>query len=105
MRTYVVHRPVSEALEFEDSAYEFEGLQRAETEDFRELFLGRPGELAEERAARVSAARDILEELQDQSDTDELARLNARYAARLSSVAAMKSAASARRELQGGRAA
>ncbi|QLE73970.1 hypothetical protein FGW37_22435 [Streptomyces rectiverticillatus] len=77
MRTYVVHRPVGEALEFEfeDSAYEFEGLQGPETEDFRELFLGRPGEPAEERAAK------------------------------LSSVAAMKSAASVRREARAGRAA
>ncbi|MEH6374521.1 hypothetical protein V7793_09310 [Streptomyces sp. KLMMK] len=105
MRTYVVHRPAGDVAEFEDSTYEFEGLQGLETEDFKELFLGRPGEPAEERAARVSAARDVLEELQEQSDIDELARLNARYAAKLSSVAAMKSAASARRESQAGRAA
>ncbi|MCQ8772266.1 hypothetical protein [Streptomyces telluris] len=105
MRTYVVHQPAAEAVGLGDHAFEFDGFRGPEAEDFKELFLGRPGEPAEERAARISAARDVLEELRNQSDADEFARLNARYAARLSSVAAMKGAAEAQRQAQAGRAA
>ncbi|MBB5117571.1 hypothetical protein AF335_03405 [Streptomyces eurocidicus] len=88
MRTYVVHQPGAEVVE--SGASGGEESQGADAEDFKELFLGRPGESAEERAARTSAASDVLEELQDQSEADEFALLNARYAAKLSSVAAMR---------------
>ncbi|MEU7167413.1 hypothetical protein AB0A70_22670 [Streptomyces morookaense] len=59
-------------------------------EDFRALFLGRPDESPEEHAARTCAARDVLEELQEHNDTDEIALLNALYAAQLANVAVLK---------------
>lgn len=99
MRTYVVHPPGAGVVEEEGSAL------GADAEDFKELFLGSPGESAEQRAARTAAARDVLEELQEQSDADEFARLNARYAAQLSSVAAMRGRAYGQQDPGEGRAA
>ncbi|MFC5719612.1 hypothetical protein ACFP1Z_05390 [Streptomyces gamaensis] len=57
--------------------------------DFEELFAGPPGESGPERAARLAAARDILIELWEQSHTDEIAFLNAVYAAQLGGVAVL----------------
>ncbi|MFF4735052.1 hypothetical protein ACFY2W_04000 [Streptomyces sp. NPDC001262] len=59
-------------------------------EDFRALFLGHPDESPEERAARTCAARDVLEELQEHSGTDEITLLNALYAAQLVDVAMLR---------------
>ncbi|GAA0462580.1 hypothetical protein ACFQ2B_37340 [Streptomyces stramineus] len=105
MHAYVVHQPADRVVESEGTTLGIEESQGADAEDFKELFLGSPGESAEERAARTSAARDVLEELRDQSDADEFARLNARYAAKLSSLAAMRSRAHAQQDRQAGRAA
>ncbi|GHG60474.1 hypothetical protein [Streptomyces griseocarneus] len=76
MRTYVGHQEAVNDEDFEELAFGFE-------EDFRELFLGLPGESAEDRVARVSAARDVLAELWEESGADEIALLNALYAAQL----------------------
>lgn len=61
-----------------------------EPEDFRALFLGHPDESPEERAARTCAARDVLEELQEHNGADEIALLNALYAAQLANVAVLR---------------
>ncbi len=60
------------------------GFETTWAEDFRRLFLGpaRPVESTEDRAARLAAADDVLAELQEGAG-DEVARSNARYAARL----------------------
>lgn len=52
-------------------------------EDFRILFVGEPGETAEEADARAEVAREVFAEMMDQGANDEIARLNAAYAARL----------------------
>ncbi|MFI9720757.1 hypothetical protein ACIHFE_14035 [Streptomyces sp. NPDC052396] len=77
MRTYVGAREAATPAEGQELTLGF-------GEDFEELFAGRPDESAEERAARKAAARDILAELQEHSDADEIAFLNALYAAQLS---------------------
>ncbi|WP_372408721.1 hypothetical protein [Streptomyces luteireticuli] len=75
MRTYIGYQEAANTEEFEELALGFES-----------LFLGRPGESGEDRAARSSAARDILAELWEESHSDEIALLNALYAAQLSQV-------------------
>ncbi|MFE2847853.1 hypothetical protein ACFXKS_30755 [Streptomyces scopuliridis] len=67
--------------------------QEPDSEAFRDLFLGEYGETAEQREVRRAAARDVLVELLEQSENDEIALLNAVYAAQLSSVAALRSMA------------
>jgi hypothetical protein len=65
-------------------------------EDFCELFAGPPPECpepAEERAARLAAARDVLAELLHDAATDDLAREDALYALRLASGARRASVA------------
>ncbi|SHK56770.1 hypothetical protein [Actinacidiphila paucisporea] len=52
-------------------------------EDFRDLFLGRPDESAEQRTARLTAARDVLAELLDQGERDAFAMEDALHAVRL----------------------
>jgi hypothetical protein len=52
-------------------------------EDFRDLFLGPPGESAEQRTARLTAAGDVLAELLDEGASDDLALQDALYAVRL----------------------
>ncbi|MFJ9211035.1 hypothetical protein [Streptomyces sp. NPDC102264] len=71
------------------------GLEEPEpdSEDFRDLFLGEYGETAEQREVRRAAARDVLLELLEQSENDEIALLNAVYAAQLSGVAALRNMA------------
>ncbi|WBB59170.1 hypothetical protein O7599_26805 [Streptomyces sp. WMMC500] len=64
------------------------GYETTWAEDFRRLFLGpavtnEPVESTEDRAARLAAADDVFAELQEQGAGDEVARSNARYAARL----------------------
>ncbi|MFD8920116.1 hypothetical protein ACWGBX_16465 [Streptomyces sp. NPDC055037] len=64
-----------------------------DSEDFRDLFLGEYDETAEQREVRRAAARDVLVELLEQSESDEIALLNAVYAAQLSGVAALRNIA------------
>ncbi|OFA37731.1 hypothetical protein Sfr7A_11425 [Streptomyces xinghaiensis] len=47
---------------------------------FHALFLGRPGESAVDRAARLSVARDVLAELREQGADDDIVRQDAEYA-------------------------
>lgn len=90
MRTYIGDQEALNALEFQELACGFGG---AAAEDFEELFHGHPGESAEERDARLAVARDVLAELHEQRHADEIALLNARYAARLSSNSLFRSKA------------
>lgn len=89
MRTYVGGQEAVNIFEIAELAYGFE-FEPATPEDFRELFLGKPGESAEERAVRLAAAVDVLAELQELSDTDEVSTLNALYAEQLMSVVPLK---------------
>ncbi|MFE4174215.1 hypothetical protein ACFRR7_19560 [Streptomyces sp. NPDC056909] len=57
-----------------------------EDEDFRALFLGGRDESPEQRAVRQAAARDVFADLLEESANDEIAMLNAAYAAQLSSI-------------------
>ncbi|MEU7291755.1 hypothetical protein AB0A76_00900 [Streptomyces exfoliatus] len=82
MRTYVGGQEAVNALEFTELACGFE-FDVPMPEDFRQLFLGVPGESDEQRAVRLAAAGDVLEELRELSDTDEVASLNALYAEQL----------------------
>ena len=89
MRAYDGGQGSLDAFESEALAL---GFETTWAEDFRRLFLGPtaadepagPVESAEDRAARLAVADDVLAELQDQAAGDEVARSNARYAARLS---------------------
>ncbi|MEO3839886.1 hypothetical protein [Streptomyces sp. B22F1] len=89
MRAYDGGQGSLDAFESEALAL---GFETTWAEDFRRLFLGPtaaeelagPVESTEERAARLAVADDVLAELQDQATGDEVARSNARYAARLS---------------------
>lgn len=94
MRTYVGDQEALSEGEFEELANAFHDNTHA---DFRELFLGPSDESAEEHAARRAVAREVLAELQEQSETDDIARLNALYAEQLSSVVLMRAKASAPR--------
>ncbi|MBT2507080.1 hypothetical protein J7I98_14520 [Streptomyces sp. ISL-98] len=91
MRTYVGDQEAVNEAEFKELA---NGSQGNWHEGFRELFLGLTGESADERAARRAVAREVLAELQEQSETDDIARLNALYAEQLSSVVLMRAKAS-----------
>ncbi|MFD8967693.1 hypothetical protein ACFV0C_22305 [Streptomyces sp. NPDC059568] len=57
-----------------------------EDEDFRALFLGERDESPEQRSVRQAAARDVFADLLEESANDEIAMLNATYAAQLSCV-------------------
>jgi len=75
MRSYVGHQEVWSEDEFEELAY---GLDR-------ELFLGSPDETDQERAARLDAARGVLDDLREQGlGGDEVAAWDALYAEALS---------------------
>lgn len=67
---------------------------------FRELFRGPPGahESADERAARLAVARDVLAELLDAGDHDDLALQDAWYAVRLGGAELLRGAAALVRE-------
>lgn len=60
-------------------------------EDFRDLFLGRPGESAEHRTARLTAARDLLAELLEEGEHDDFAMEDALHAVRLGGAALLRS--------------
>lgn len=94
MRTSVCDQEAVSEAEFKEIANGFHGNC---PEGFRELFLGLTGESADERAARRAVAREVLAELQEQSETDDIARLNALYAEQLSRVVLMRAKASAPR--------
>jgi hypothetical protein len=95
MRTYVGDQEAVNAFEFEELAY---GFDEPIPNDFRELFLlGAPGESDEECAARLTVAREVLAELQEEGETDLIARENARYAKALSSVVLLRNRVGAAR--------
>ncbi|WP_314171484.1 hypothetical protein [Streptomyces winkii] len=83
MRAYAGDQEAWQASEFEELALSFE----EPAECFRDLFLGFPGESYEVREARLAAARDVLAELDELGQLDEIARVNAAYAAALRDVA------------------
>ncbi|MDJ0461500.1 hypothetical protein [Streptomyces sp. H27-C3] len=93
MRTYVGDQEALNAFEVEELAYGFEDW---EPQDFRELFLGQAGESAEQRAARLEVAREVLIELQELGETDEIAWLNALYAKQLSSTVLLRNKTSSK---------
>lgn len=82
MRTYVGRQHVMIRHEFSESADDYGGGEIA-AEDFRRLFLGEPGETADQAASREEVAREVFAELMDEGATDEVAWLNAVYAAQL----------------------
>ncbi|MCX4824392.1 tail fiber assembly protein [Streptomyces sp. NBC_01142] len=92
MRTYVGGQEALNAFEFGELAY---GFGDPMPEDFRDLFVGEPAESTQQRAARMAVAREVLAELQEQSEEDEVSRLNARYAAQLSRVVPLRRRVSA----------
>ncbi|MFI6084598.1 hypothetical protein ACIBBB_27100 [Streptomyces sp. NPDC051217] len=73
----------------------FSAFDGAAPEDFRDLFLGEDDESEGQRAARETAARDVLAELIERSDDDECALLNALYAAQLMAVVPLRRRADA----------
>ena len=82
MRTYVGGQEAVNAIEFVELACGFEH-DLPMPDDFRQLFLGVPGETDEQRAVRLAVAGDVLADLLDMSDVDEVATLNALYAEQL----------------------
>lgn len=96
MRSYIGHQEVRSEDEFTELAY---GLDR-------ELFLGTPDETPAARAARLDAARDVLEDLREQGLSDEVTAWDALYAAALSrTVPLLRSAAASAAESWTGDAA
>ncbi|WP_327368688.1 hypothetical protein [Streptomyces sp. NBC_01217] len=88
MRTYIGGQEAVNVIEFEELAY---GFDAALPDDFRELFLlGTPSESADERAARLAVAGEVLAELQEAAKTDAIAGENARYAEALTSVVPLR---------------
>ncbi|MCH6161564.1 hypothetical protein [Streptomyces marispadix] len=83
MRAYAGDQEAGKTSEFEELAQSFE----EPADCFRDLFLGLPGEPYDEREARTAAARDVLAELNELGRHDEIARVNAAYAAALREVA------------------
>ena len=85
MRTYAGAQGPWWVVEFDDSA-----------EDFRELFLGVPGETGELKAIRQEIAREVLLELEELGQHDAIAQKNAFYAQALSAVTPLWSRAARR---------
>ena len=96
MRTYVGGQEAVNALEFAELACGFE-LDVPMPEDFRQLFLGVPGETDEQRAVRLAAAGDVLIELRELTDVDEIGMLNALYAEQLMSAVPLRKRAATKR--------
>lgn len=87
MRTYIGKQGAVHASERDEL---FRGIEGTYFEDFRDLFLGVDEEPAEQYSARRQAARDVMADLADESHDDEIAMLNALYAAQLFSIAAVR---------------
>lgn len=83
MRNYVGDQEALTVSEFEELA---RSAERYGTDDFQKLFLGEPDETHEQRAAREAVARDVLADLLREGEADEIAWLDALYAAQLLSV-------------------
>lgn len=101
MRIYIGHQEAATADEFEELARGV-GISvpdelghiffsEAPEDDFRDLFLGWPGETDEQRRTRELAAKDVLADLLAAGQQDEIERLNAMYAAQLVCVASLRS--------------
>ncbi|MEU9498736.1 hypothetical protein [Streptomyces sp. NPDC048196] len=104
MRTYIGDQQVVSTGEFEELAFGFDefplGLDR-------ELFLSPfEPETADERAARLDAAADILVDLRQQGEHgDEIAAWDALYADALTAVAPLRRVRRTRRSVGTGEAA
>ncbi|WP_432092299.1 hypothetical protein [Streptomyces sp. bgisy100] len=83
MRTHVSDEEAPEGFQPDASAHVTDPVPTY----FRELFLGEYGESPVQRAARTAVAREVLAELQEEGETDEVARQNALYAQQLSEIA------------------
>jgi hypothetical protein len=95
MRAFVAGQHVVTAEEFAELALGIDC----------ELFAGVPGESAEERAARIDAARDMLAELREQGEYDEVAWFDALYAEALTGTVPLWVASTAERLFRKGAAA
>lgn len=107
MRIYIGHQEAVTAGEFVELASGFEepvGGLDAEApvgiedlffnedpaDDFRDLFLGSPGETEAQRGSREAVAKEVLGELLAAGHGDEIERVNAAYAAQLFCAADMR---------------
>ncbi|WP_254792835.1 hypothetical protein [Streptomyces sp. CC77] len=88
MRTYVGDQEAWDAFEFEEPACGFDPLADAV---FPALFAGVGGEATEASAARLDVAGEVLAELLAAAEEDEVAWLNALYAAQLMGVVPLRS--------------
>ncbi|TJZ99703.1 hypothetical protein [Actinacidiphila oryziradicis] len=77
MRTFVAGKQALVAAEFVELAYGFDELP---TGIDRELFIGVPGESSEDRAARETVAREVLDDLRERGEADEVTAYDAIYA-------------------------
>ncbi|UYB41705.1 hypothetical protein SLV14_004494 [Streptomyces sp. Je 1-4] len=104
MRTYIGNQQIVSTGEFEELAFGFE--EQALGLD-RELFLNPfEPETADERAARLDAAADILADLREQGEHgDEIAAWDALYADALTAVAPLRRVRRVRRSGETGEAA
>ncbi|MFI9081181.1 hypothetical protein ACIGW8_32725 [Streptomyces sioyaensis] len=104
MRTYIGTQQVVSTGEFEELAFGFD--ERPLGID-RELFLSPfEPETADERAARLDAAADILGDLREQGESgDEIAAWDAVYADALTAVAPLRRVRRVRRSAATGEAA
>ncbi|SEE97212.1 hypothetical protein SAMN05428954_4893 [Streptomyces sp. 2112.3] len=89
MRTYIGHQQVVNSGEFEELAF---GFEESPLGMDRELFLGPfEPETAQERAARLDAAADVLADLREQGERgDEIAAWDALYADALTAAAPLR---------------
>ncbi|WP_255954603.1 hypothetical protein [Streptomyces odontomachi] len=90
MRTYVGHLVAANMVTPDESAFGEAENSGFGAEDFRTLFVGKPGETAEEADARAEVAREVFAELMDEGVDDEIARLDAAYAAWLLCAASLR---------------
>ena len=94
MRNYVGEQEAATASEFEELAYGVEGFG---VDDFQKLFLGDPDETDKQRAVREEVAREVLADLLREGESDEIAWLDAVYAAQLVGVAPLRNRLGAQR--------
>ena len=107
MRTYIGHQEAVTPGEFVelaggfdlDFSDELQDLFFSEdaADDFRDLFLGSPGETEAQRTSRELVADEVLGELLAAGCDDEIERVNAAYAAQLVCVAKLRKQATSPR--------
>jgi len=87
MRNYVGDQEAVTAFEFEELA---SGAELYGADDFQKLFLGEPGETLQQREMREEVAREVLADLFREGENDEVAWLDAVYAAQLLSIVPLR---------------